>query len=134
MPDWVFAQNQPSEQLCKLEHFSMKKQQASGEIEFLITVKEYVTPPDPTMKFFAQADKQTNQNSAPFTPCGWGHTIYEALSQCLKAINKFPYEGDVEVDARYGLASPIARSSSPLRTVGAQYFSMCSITSSVPRS
>jgi hypothetical protein len=94
MPDWVFAQNKPSEQLCKLEHFSMKKQQGADEIEFLITVKEYVTPPDPTMRFFAQADKQTNQKTAPFTPIGWGHTIYEALSQCLKGIERFPYEGD----------------------------------------
>jgi len=93
MPDWEFAQNHPSEQLCKLQHFSVKKRQTAGEVEFLITVKEYVTPPDPTMKFFAQSDKQTNQKTAPFTPCGWGHTIYEALSQCLKAIDKFPYEG-----------------------------------------
>jgi hypothetical protein len=94
MPDWVFAQNKPSEQLCRLQHYSMKKQQGADEIEFLITVKEYVTPPDPTMKFFAQADKQTNQKTAPFTPSGWGHTIYEALSQCLKAIERFPYEGN----------------------------------------
>jgi hypothetical protein len=72
----------------------MKKQQGAEEIEFLITVKEYVTPPDPTMRFFAQADKQTNQKTAPFTPIGWGHTIYEALSQCLKGIERFPYEGD----------------------------------------
>jgi hypothetical protein len=93
MPDWIFAQNDPSEQLCKLHHFSMKKRQEGGEVEFFITVKEFVTPPDPTMRFFAQADKQTNQKTAPFFPSGWGHTIYEALNQCLKAIERFPYEG-----------------------------------------
>jgi len=71
----------------------MKKQQASGEIEFLITVKEYVTPPDPTMKFFAQADKQTNQKTAPFTPSGWGNTLLDALAECIEAIHRFPYEG-----------------------------------------
>jgi hypothetical protein len=94
MPDWIFAQTHPSEQLCQLHHFSVKKRQAGREIEFLITVKEYVTPPDPTMKFLAQTDKQTNQKIAPFTPSGWGHTIFEALSQCLKAIDRFPYEGE----------------------------------------
>ena len=99
MPEWVFAQHTPSEKLCRLEHFSMHKRQANGEIEFLITVKEYVTPPDPAMKFFAQADKQTNQKSAPFTPTGWGHSTMEALVQCLKAIDRFPYEGDDQFTA-----------------------------------
>jgi len=93
MPDWTFAQNHPSEQLCQLHYFSMKKKQANGEVEFLITVKEYVTPPDTAMKFLAHTDKQTNQNTAPFAPCGWGHSIMEALQQCLKAIQRFPYEG-----------------------------------------
>jgi hypothetical protein len=93
VPDWTFAQNHPSEQLCRLYHFSMKKRQGTSEIEFPITVKEYVSPPDPTMRFLAQSDKQTNQKTAPFTPCGWGHTVYEALNQCLKEIERFPYEG-----------------------------------------
>ncbi len=95
MPEWMFAQHHASVQLCRLEYFSMKKRQAEGEIEFLITVKEYVTPPDPTMKFFAQADKQTNQKTMPFTPTGWGHSTMDALTQCMKAIDRFPYEADV---------------------------------------
>ena len=95
MPEWMFAQHHPSIQLCKLQYFSMKKRQANGEIEFLITVKEYVTPPDPAMKFFAQADKQTNQKTLAFTPSGWGQSTLDALGQCLKAIDRFPYEGDL---------------------------------------
>ena len=45
------------------------------------------------MRFFAQADKQTNQNTAPFTPIGWGSTLLKALSECIRAIHRFPYEG-----------------------------------------
>ena len=56
-------------------------------------MKEYITPKEPTMHFFAQADRQTNQKTAPYTPCGWGKTMLEALSECVRAINRFPYEG-----------------------------------------
>jgi len=75
-----------------LHHFAMKKRQAGGDVEFVITVKEYISPPDPTMRFFAQTDKQTNQKTAPFTPCGWGPTLLAALSDCIRAIHRFPYE------------------------------------------
>ena len=88
MSDWTFAQESPSEQLCKLHHFGMKK----GDVEFIITIREYFTPPDPSMRFFAQADKQTNQRTAPFTPTGWGNSILSALHECMKAIGRFPYE------------------------------------------
>ena len=27
------------------------------------------------------------------SPCGWGKTMLEALSECVRAINRFPYEG-----------------------------------------
>lgn len=68
LSDWVFAQRDAAQQLCQLHQFGIKSQQASGEVEFIITVREYVTPPDPTMKFFAQADKQTNQSVATLRP------------------------------------------------------------------
>jgi hypothetical protein len=71
----------------------VKKAYSGGEVEFCITVKEFVTPKEPTMHFFAQADKQTNQKTAPYTPSGWGKTLLEALSECIRAMNKFPYEG-----------------------------------------
>jgi len=99
MKEWGFAQTHPSEELAQLHFFSMKKQQPGGEVEFRITVKEYITPKEPTMYFFAQADKQTNQNTAPYTPCGWGKTLFEALAECIKAINRFPYEGQTSASA-----------------------------------
>jgi len=93
MPDWTFAQTQPSDELAQLHFFSMKKAHAGGDVEFVITVKEYVDRNKYHMRFFAEADKQTNQNSAPFTPFGWGESLLEALSECVRAIHRFPYEG-----------------------------------------
>jgi hypothetical protein len=93
MREWGFAQTHPSQELAEIHHFSVKKVQAGGEVEFVITVKEYVTPKEPTMHFFAQADKEINQKTAPFKPVGWGKTMLDALSECIRAINRFPYEG-----------------------------------------
>ena len=92
MSDWHYAQEQPTERLCRIEHYSMLKQQAGGDVEFLITVREYVNPPDPAMRFLAQADKQTNQRTAAYTPTGWGPSLLQALAECMKGIRKFPYE------------------------------------------
>ncbi len=91
--EWTFAQTDPSEELALLHFFSVKKREPDGDIEFVITVKEYVTRNPQRMAFFAQADKQTNQKTAPFTPCGWGETLLAALSECIQAIHRFPYEG-----------------------------------------
>jgi hypothetical protein len=93
MTDWVFAQSQPSDELAQLHFFSIKKCQPDGDVEFLITVKEYVDRNAQHMKFFAEADKQTNQETAPFTPCGWGESLLAALSECVRAIHRFPYQG-----------------------------------------
>jgi len=92
LSDWHYAQEQPTERLCRIEHYSMLKQQAGGDVEFLITVREYVNPPDPAMRFLAQADKQTNQRTAAYTPTGWGPSLLQALAECMKGIRKFPYE------------------------------------------
>ena len=67
MTEWGYAQQDPSEELAKLHFFTIKTVQAGQAIEFTITVKEYVTPPLGAMTFFAQADKQTNQRTAPYT-------------------------------------------------------------------
>jgi hypothetical protein len=88
--DWAFAQENPGDELCQIHHFAIKHMGT----EFVIRVREYVTPPDPGMKFFAQADKQTNQRTAPVTPSGWGPTLLFALAECMKAIKRFPYEAD----------------------------------------
>ena len=92
MSEWAYAQEEPAERLCRIEQFSVIKQQAGSDVEFLITVREYFTPPDPAMRFLAQADKQTNQKTAPYTPIGWGSSLLQALAECIKAIRKFPYE------------------------------------------
>ena len=84
----------PADELARVHLFSMKKRQSGREIEFGITVKEYVKPKDPAMLFFAVTDKQTNQHTAAYTPCGWGRTLLEALSECVKAVHLFPYEGE----------------------------------------
>ena len=93
MKEWGFAQTDASQELAQLHYFSIKKPDAGGHVEFVITVKEYITPQEPTAQFFAQTDKETNQNTAPYRPCGWGKTLLEALSECVRAINRFPYEG-----------------------------------------
>ncbi len=89
MRDWIYAQRDPADQLAQLHFFSMKK----DGVEFIITVKEHVPSKDESMLFFAQADKQTNQKTAPFTPTGWGNTLLKALSECVQAVHRFPYEG-----------------------------------------
>jgi hypothetical protein len=94
MSDWTFAQSQPSDELALLHFFSVNKQQDDRTVEFRITVKEYATPNHLSMRFYAEADKQTNQKSAPYTPSGWGSTLLQALADCVRAIQRFPYEGD----------------------------------------
>lgn len=97
MSQWTFAQSQPSDDLAQLHFFTMKKPLLGGasreSAEFVITVHEYATPREESMRFFAQADKQTNQKTAPFTPTGWGNTLLKALSECVRAVHRFPYEG-----------------------------------------
>lgn len=92
MADWIYAQADPAEELAQLSSFSMKKQQPGGEVEFIITVREYVTRNKHHMKFYAQADKQVNQKSAALTPFGWGETMLAALADCIGMIRRYPYE------------------------------------------
>jgi hypothetical protein len=88
MAEWTYAQHDPSDQLAMLHHFAVTK----DGVEFKITVREYYTPKDITLKFVAQADQQINRNTAPITPAGWGATLGEALSQCMRMMRKFPIE------------------------------------------
>jgi len=92
MSDWQFAQSDPNEQLALLHYFTMKKLQGAEEIDFMITVKEFSTPKNLALKFFAQADKETNQQVVAYTPSGWGKTMLEALAACIREINRFPYQ------------------------------------------
>ena len=98
MNDWKLAQRDPSEKLARLHHFSFTKKHASGEIEAIITVKEFVTAETSNLLFHAQADIEVNQRTMPFRPCGWHSTLFGALTDCLRNLRKFEYEGP-EVDS-----------------------------------
>ncbi|MGD0543802.1 MAG: hypothetical protein ABSB65_05275 [Candidatus Acidiferrales bacterium] len=95
MSDWEYIHAQPAELLTRLHQFTILKQQAGGDVTFAITVKEFaVPPPGQRMRFYAEADKSVNQNTAPFMPCGWGDSLFSALAGCVKLIQNFPYEGE----------------------------------------
>jgi len=94
MEEWKYAESDPTQRLSRIHIFTVIKKQENREIEFTITVHEYVSPPAAGMHFFARADKQTNQNLAPYTPTGWGNDLLSALSDCVNAIEKFPYQGE----------------------------------------
>ena len=94
MAEWELAQTHPSDELAQLHFFSIKKRQPDGDVEFQIVVRESVAREENrSMRFFAEANRQTNQSVAPYTPCGWGSTLLKALAECVKAIQRFPYEG-----------------------------------------
>jgi hypothetical protein len=90
--EWEFVQCDPSEDLAELRMFSIKKKQASGDVEFIITVKEFAERNSQYMRFFAQSDKMVNQKTAPFRPFGWGESLIQALSECIKSIRQYPYD------------------------------------------
>lgn len=93
--DWQYAQANKEEELAELHFFSMKKTQPGGGVYFRITIKEFAAPP-PGMsaRFFAEADKPVNQKIAPVVPFGFGESLRGALSECMKMIRQFPYEGE----------------------------------------
>ena len=69
-------QDGPFEELAQLNFFSMTKCQPEGKVSFRITVKEFAVPPaGQRLRFFAEADKQVNQNSAALLPSGWGDSV-----------------------------------------------------------
>ena len=95
MSDWQYAQISKEEELAQLHFFSMKKKLPVGEVYFRITIKEFAAPP-PGMsaRFFAEADKPVNQKIAPVVPFGFGESLRGALSECMRIIRQFPYEGE----------------------------------------
>jgi hypothetical protein len=99
--DWKFAQKEVSEELALLHHFSIRKNQKDGDIDFLVTVREFAAPPKGQFtRFFAQADKFVNQRTAPILPTGWGNSLLDALSACVRMIREFPYEGEEAAAAK----------------------------------
>jgi hypothetical protein len=91
--DWQYAQSDRFEQLAQITYYSVKKYDEGREIEFRITVKEFVTPPPGQhTRFFAEADRKVNQKTTALLPFGWGDSVLKALAGCLRMIRDFPYE------------------------------------------
>lgn len=94
MSDWEYIHASPAEMLTRLHHFTIEKKHGSGSVTFGITVKEFAAPPPgQRVRFYAQADREVNQGTASFLPCGWGSSLFLALGDCVKLIQNFPYEG-----------------------------------------
>jgi hypothetical protein len=92
--DWQYAQADRAEGLAQVHHFTMNKRQNGKDIPFAIVVKEFaVAPEGQHLRFFAEADKQINQGTAAFVPSGWGDSLLKALSDCMRLIRQFPFEG-----------------------------------------
>jgi hypothetical protein len=94
MAEWTYAQQDAGEELALLHQFSFKKAQAGGDVEFTITVREYAERNSLQMRFFALADREVNQDTAPFVPFGWGPTLLDALTECLKGVRQYPCRPD----------------------------------------
>ena len=92
MSEWVYAQRDPAEELAQLHYFAFKKRQEEGDVEFVITVKEFAQRNSTQMRFYAQADKEVNQRTVPFRPFGWGDSLLVALMECMRAIREHPFE------------------------------------------
>jgi len=93
--DWKYLGVNNSEELAQVHVFLMKKTQPGGAVYFRITVKEFATPPQgQRLCFFAEADKSVNQKTASVVPVGWGDSLRSALSDCMRMIREFPYEGE----------------------------------------
>jgi hypothetical protein len=86
--EWIYAQNDPAEELAQLHYFTFKKRQPHGDIEFVITVKEFASRNTLQMRFYAQADKDINQGAVSFRPFGWGDSLLGALSECIGVIRQ----------------------------------------------
>jgi hypothetical protein len=94
MAEWFYAQTDAAEELGQLHYFSLKKRLPNGEVEFVIAVKEFAVRNRLQMQFYAQADKEVNQKTAPFLPFGWGDSLLTALGECMRVIREYPYEPD----------------------------------------
>ena len=92
MSDWRFAQSERAQHLAQLHWFSMKKKYRGRVLEFRIVVREYFTPPDPAMPFFAEAEWPVEPQPGELTPFGWGGTLLKALAECVSAVDKLSQE------------------------------------------
>ncbi len=91
---WLFARLNPDDIFARLHHFSLVKRYDDCEIEYVITVHEYGPSQDESRRFVARTDRMTNQKTASYRPMGWGATLFDALSRCVREVHRFPYEGE----------------------------------------
>jgi hypothetical protein len=105
MSDWKYLQKDPSECLAQLHFFSVKKKHAGGEIDVRITVQELATPEIGAFQFFAMADIELNQKAGAYRPSGWSNTLTGALSECMKNLRRFEYEGPEAIAVQSGNSS-----------------------------
>jgi len=99
MSDWKYVQGDPSEALAQLHFFSVKKKHSTGDIDVRITVHEFATPEVGALQFFAMADIELNQKTAKYQPSGWSDTLMGALSECLRNLRRFEYQGPDQASA-----------------------------------
>jgi hypothetical protein len=93
MSDWKYVQMDPTESLAQLHFFSVKKKHGSSHLDVRITVHEFATPDVGALQFFAMADIELNQKTAKYQPSGWSDTLMGALSECMRNLRRFEYEG-----------------------------------------
>jgi hypothetical protein len=86
--EWIYAQNDPAEELAQLHYFTFKKRHADGDTEFVITVKGFASRNTLQMRFYAQADRDISQGTVSFRPFGWGDSLLGALSECIGVIRQ----------------------------------------------
>jgi hypothetical protein len=92
MENWKYVRRDSSEALANPHFFSVTKKHASGEIEIRITIKEFATPSNTDLAFFAQADIELNQKALRFRPFGWHETMMGALAECMRNVRRFDFE------------------------------------------
>ena len=106
MEGWKFLEKDRSEALAKLHFFSIKKKHALGEVEARVTVKEFASAKTTDMNFYAVADIELNQKTMKFQPCGWAETLTGALTECLRNVRRFEYEGPELPDVQSASCDP----------------------------
>jgi len=91
--EWSFAQNEPSEELCMLASFRHEEAAPSGDVEFLITVREYGFATRSGAQVL-RASRQTDQPKYRALYTIWVGTIAGAGAHrsALRRIHRFPYE------------------------------------------
>jgi len=82
---WKFAQKEVSEELALLHHFSIKKNQKDGDIDFLVTVKEFAAPPKGQYARFFRPSGQIRQSKDGADPANRLGKLPPRRALCLRS-------------------------------------------------